>query len=45
MALLEASGVTDLPSWITWIAFAAIMAIGFGLEFRQKKIAGTCYRR
>ncbi len=44
VTLLEAAGMIDLPDWVTWAAFGAIMAVGFGLEFRQKRVAGTCYR-
>ncbi len=44
VTLLEASGMIDFPGWIIWAAFGAIMAVGFGLEFRQRKVAGTCYR-
>jgi len=30
--------------WATWAAFGAIMAVGFGLEFRNRKVCGSCYR-
>ncbi len=44
VTLLEAAGIIDLPGWVTWAAFGAIMAVGFGLEFRNKKVCGSCYR-
>ncbi|MCZ6584231.1 MAG: hypothetical protein O6746_04925 [Thaumarchaeota archaeon] len=44
ITLLQAAGLIELPGWVTWAAFAAIMVVGFGLEFRNKKVCGTCYR-
>jgi len=44
VTLLQAAGLIELPGWVTWAAFAAIMRVGFGLEFKQKKSAGSCYR-
>jgi len=44
VTLLLAAGLIELPVWGTWVAFAAIMAVGFGLEFRSKKAGGTCYK-
>ncbi len=44
VTLLGALGLIDIPSWVIWTAFASVMIVGFGLEFRQRKVAGTCYR-
>ncbi len=44
VTLSKAAGLIDFPSWATWAAFAAIMAVGFGLEFRNKKVCGSCYK-
>jgi len=42
--LLQAVGLIELPLWITWAGFAAIMGVGFGIEFINRKAYGTCYR-
>jgi len=44
LSVLEALGLIDIPSWLIWSVFGAIMVVGFGLEFRNRKIAGSCYK-
>lgn len=41
--LLDTIGVVNLPAWVTWTALIAMLAVGFGLEYRYKSKCGTCY--
>jgi hypothetical protein len=43
LSLVEALGVYNTPEWIEWSMFAAVLAIGFGLELVHKIREGTCY--
>jgi hypothetical protein len=43
LAILESIGVVDAPGWVTFTAFIAVLAVGFGLEYRYKGKEGTCY--
>ncbi len=43
MAILETIGVVDAPGWVTFTALIAVLAVGFGLEYRYKGKEGTCY--
>jgi hypothetical protein len=36
-------GVVNAPGWVTGIALIAVLAVGFGLEYRYKGKEGTCY--
>ena len=41
--ILEEIEVIDLEAWITWTALLAILAVGFGLEYRYKSKSGSSY--
>jgi hypothetical protein len=43
LAILETIGVVDAPGWVTFTALIAVLAVGFGLEYRYKGKEGTCY--
>ena len=43
LAILEEIGVIDLEAWITWTTLLAILAVGFGLEYRYKSKSGSSY--
>jgi hypothetical protein len=43
LAALEAIGVVNPAAWVTWTALFAVLAGGFGLEYRYKSRCGTCY--
>ena len=43
LALLETIGIIDAPGWVTFTALIAVLAVGFGLEYRYKGKEGTCY--
>jgi hypothetical protein len=43
LAVLETIGVVDAPGWVTFTAPIALLAVGFGLEYRYKGKEGTCY--
>src|SRR5215216_2224163 len=43
LAILEEIGVIDLEAWVTWTALLAVLAVGFGLEYRYKSKSGSCY--
>ena len=43
LAILEEIEVIDLEAWITWTALLAILAVGFGLEYRYKSKSGSSY--
>jgi hypothetical protein len=43
LALLETIGIVNLPAWITFTSFIAVLAVGFGLEYRHKSECGSCY--
>ena len=43
LAILEEIGVINLEAWITWAALLAVLAVGFGLEYRHNSKSGSCY--
>ncbi|WP_148701237.1 hypothetical protein [Candidatus Nitrososphaera evergladensis] len=43
LALLDTIGVVNLPAWVTFTTLIAVLAVGFGLEYRYKSKCGTCY--
>jgi protein-S-isoprenylcysteine O-methyltransferase Ste14 len=43
LAVLEEIGVIDLEAWITWTTLLAVLAVGFGLEYRYKSKSGSSY--
>lgn len=44
LALLETIGIIpNPPAWITYSALIAVLAVGFGLEYRHRSREGTCY--
>jgi hypothetical protein len=43
LVILETMGVVNAPGWVTGIALIAVLAVGFGLEYRYKGKEGTCY--
>ena len=45
LSMLEALDIVNLQEWIGWSILAAVLAIGFGLEFRYKLRHGTYYRK
>jgi hypothetical protein len=42
-AILETVGVVNAPGWVTFAALIAVLAVGFGLEYRYRGKEGTCY--
>jgi protein-S-isoprenylcysteine O-methyltransferase Ste14 len=43
LAILEEIGVIDLEAWVIWTTLFAVLAVGFGLEYRYKSKSGSCY--
>jgi hypothetical protein len=43
ISLTEALGIINLQEWIEWCICFAVLAIGFGLEYRYKLRKGTCF--
>jgi protein-S-isoprenylcysteine O-methyltransferase Ste14 len=43
LAILEEIGVIDLEAWVTWTTLFAVLAVGFGLEYRYNSKSGSCY--
>jgi protein-S-isoprenylcysteine O-methyltransferase Ste14 len=43
LAILEEIGVIDLEAWVIWTTLLAILAVGFGLEYRYNSKSGSCY--
>jgi hypothetical protein len=43
LALLGTVGIVNAPAWVTFTALIAVLAVGFGLEYRYRSTEGTCY--
>jgi protein-S-isoprenylcysteine O-methyltransferase Ste14 len=43
LAILDTVGMIDPAAWITWTALFAVLAVGFGLEYRYNSKSGSCY--
>ena len=43
LAILEEIGVIDLEAWVIWTILLAVLAVGFGLEYRYNSKSGSCY--
>ena len=43
ISLIEALGIINLLEWIEWSILFAVLAIGFGLEYRYKLKEETCF--
>jgi protein-S-isoprenylcysteine O-methyltransferase Ste14 len=43
LAILEEIGVIDLEAWVIWTTLLAVLAVGFGLEYRYNSKSGSCY--
>ena len=43
LAILEEIGAIDLEAWVTWTTLFAVLAVGFGLEYRYNSKSGSCY--
>ena len=43
LAILEEIGVIDLEAWVIWTTLFAVLAVGFGLEYRYNSKSGSCY--
>jgi hypothetical protein len=43
LAILDTMGVINTAARITWTALFAILAAGFGLEYRYNSKSGSCY--
>jgi hypothetical protein len=43
LAVQEEIEVIDLEAWVIWTALFAVLAVGFGLEYRYKFKSGSCY--
>jgi hypothetical protein len=43
LAILDEIEVIDLEAWITWTTLLAVLAFGFGLEYRYNSTSGSCY--
>jgi hypothetical protein len=43
LAVLDTMGVINTAAWIIWTALFAVLAVGFGLEYRYNSKSGSCY--
>jgi hypothetical protein len=43
LAVLDTVGVINLAAWIIWSVVSAVLAVGFGLEYRYRSKSGSCY--
>src|SRR5919106_2055776 len=43
LSVIETMGVVNAPGWVTFTAFIAVLAVGFGLEYRYNSKSGSCY--
>jgi hypothetical protein len=43
LAVLDTLGVINLAAWIIWSILSAVLAVGFGLEYRYHSKSGSCY--
>ena len=43
LAVLDTIGVINPAAWIIWTTLAAVLAVGFGLEYRYNSKIGSCY--
>ncbi len=43
LAILEEIEVIDLEAWVIWTTLLAVLAVGFGLEYRYKSKSGSRY--
>ena len=43
LAVLDTVGVINPAAWIIWITLSAVLAVGFGLEYRYNSKIGSCY--
>jgi hypothetical protein len=43
LAILDTLRVIDPAAWIIWTALFAVLAAGFGLEYRYNSKSGSCY--
>jgi hypothetical protein len=43
LAVLDTVGVINTPGWIIWTTLSAVLAVGFGLEYRYNSKSGSCY--
>jgi hypothetical protein len=45
LAILDTVGVINPAAWIIWTTLSAVLAVGFGLEYRYKSKSGSRYVR
>ncbi len=43
MALLQEIGLINLEVWVTLTGLVAVLAVGFGLEYRYNSKSGSYY--
>ena len=43
LAVLDTVGVINPAAWIIWTTLFAVLAAGFGLEYRYNSKRGSCY--
>jgi protein-S-isoprenylcysteine O-methyltransferase Ste14 len=43
LTILEEIGMIDLEAWVIWTTLLAVLAVGFGLEYRYNSKSGSCY--
>ena len=43
LAILDTVGLINPPAWIVYSALVAVLAVGFGLEYRFRSKCGSCY--
>ena len=43
LAILDTVGVINVAAWVIWSIVSAVLAIGFGLEYRYNSKCGSCY--
>jgi hypothetical protein len=43
LAIFDTIGVINVAAWIVWTTLSAVLAAGFGLEYRYNSKIGSCY--
>jgi hypothetical protein len=42
LAVLDTVGVLNLAAWVVWTILSAVLAVGFGLEYRYNSKTSSC---
>jgi hypothetical protein len=43
LAVLDTVGLINQPAWVIYSSLIAMLAVGFGLEYRYNSKSGSCY--